>query len=324
MDTVLLQQLSVITAEEQAILDGQSNIDRSIYMTGQGSTVNSRKLLSAGKLITVRPHTRFIHFPEHTHDYVEVIYMCAGQTVHIVNGKKLRLEQGELLFLNQSAVHQVCRAGAQDVAVNFIVLPEFFSTPLTMIGGEQTPLRKFLVDCLCGQGTGAGYLHFRVSEVKPIQNLLENLLWILMRDTPNKRKMSQMTMALLLMQILAHTDALTTGDREDAVVWQVLRYVEERYTGGSFGELVELLHYDPSWLSREIKRKTGKTYTQLVQDKRLTQAAFLLRNTDRTVAEIASAVGYENISYFHRLFSHAYGRSPKHYRDDTSAREDTF
>jgi len=76
-----------------------------------------------------------------------------------------------------------------------------------------------------------------------------------------------------------------------------------------------LLHYDLYSLSREIKRKTGKTYTLLVQEKRLAQAAFLLKNTDRTVDEIALAVGYENTSFFHRLFQKTYGMSPRHFRN---------
>jgi len=316
VDARLLEKLSVVTAEEQEILDGRRHIDRSLYMQDQSSTVNSRKLLASGKLITFRPHTRFIHFPEHTHDYVEVIYMCSGETTHIVNGRKIRLEQGALLFLNQSATHEVCRAGEKDIAVNFIVLPEFFSAPLSIIGEEETPLRKFLVDCLCGRNSGAGYLYFDVSEVKPIQNLLENLLWILIQETPARRKMSQMTMALLFMQLLGHTETLSTDDREDKVVWQVLRYVESNYVSCSFAELAEQLHYDASWLSREIKRKTGKTYTQLIQEKRLAQAAFLLRNTKRNVSDIALAVGYENISYFHRIFAESFGKSPKHYRDE--------
>lgn len=316
MDPILYEKLCVITAEEQEILDGRRDIDRDIYMQEQGSTINSEKLLSSGKLITIRPHTRFIHFPEHTHDYVEVVYMYSGETTHIVNGKEIKLKQGDLLFLNQSVTHQVCQAGEKDIAVNLIVLPAFFSTPLSMIGEESTPLRKFLIDCLCGETSGVGYLYFGVSEVKPIQNLLENLLWILIQETPNKRKISQMTMTLVLMQLLAHTEALSTADPEDTIAWQVLRYIEENYMAGSFADLVDQLHYDPSWLSREIKRKTGKTYTQLVQEKRLAQAAFLLRSTDRNVADIALAVGYENISYFHRIFTTTYGKSPKHYRDD--------
>lgn len=315
MDKNLLDKLSVITLEESEILDGRRDIDRNIYMYGQEHIINSRKLLASGKLITIRPHTRFIHFPKHTHDYVEVIYMYAGETTHIVNGKTINLKQGNLLFLNQSATHEILQAGRQDIAVNFIILPEFFTTPLSMIGEEPTPLRNFLIDCLCNQNSGAGYLYFDISNIKPIENLLENLLWILIQETSNKRKISQMTMALVLMQLLSHTEALESADPDDALVWQVLQYVERNYASGSFAELADLLHYDPSWLSRQIKQRTGKTYTQLVQEARLAQAAYLLCNTQKNVSDIAVSVGYENISYFHRIFAETYGKSPKHYRD---------
>lgn len=315
LESEILERLQAITDEEQAILDGRTTIDRELYMQGQSNTINAKKLLASGKLITVRPHTRFIHFPEHRHDYVEMVYMCAGQTTHIVNGKAILLEQGDLLFLSQSATHEVCKAEEGDVAVNFIVLPDFFTASLSAIGEEETPLRRFLVDCLCGQNTGPGYLHFEVSRVKPIQNLIENLLYTLLQDTPNKQKMNQMTMTLLFMQLTGHTEALRSNDQENAAVFQVLRYVETNYASCSFAEIAERLHYDMSWLSREIKRQTGKTYTQIVQEKRLAQAAFLLKNTKRNVTDISVAVGYENISYFHRIFAAAYGKSPKHYRD---------
>lgn len=314
MDSRILEKLWTVTPEEQAILDGRQTIDRELYMLSQKNVINSQKLLAVGKLITLRTHTRFIHFPEHTHDYIELVYMCQGQTSHIVNGTAVTLHCGELLFLSQSARHEVCEAGEGDIAVNFIVLPDFFSTSLAAIGEEETPLRRFLVDCLCGQNNGPGYLLFRVSDVKPVQNLVENLLFILLQGGINKRRSSQMTMALLFLELTARTEALETGDKDQAAMLKVLSYVETRYASGSLTELAELLHYDLSWLSREIKRQTGKTYTQLVQEKRLAQAAFLLRNTDRNVDDIAGAVGYENIGYFHRIFRGAYGVSPRTYR----------
>lgn len=314
MDGWILDRLGRITQEEQAILDGRSTIDRRLYMAGGGDTVNARKLLSAGKLITLRPHTRFIHFPEHAHDYVEAVYMCAGQTTHLVNGERISLGQGELLFMNQQVRHEVCQAAEGDVAVNFIILPPFFNNVLAALGEEETPLRRFLVDCLCGQPRDAGYLHFRVAELVPIQNLIENLLFILLGETANKRKMAQMTMALLFMQLMGHTETLVTPNQEQAAMVRVLAYVESNYDNGSLTELARLLHYDLHTLSREIKRKTGKNYTQLVQARRLSQAAFLLRNTDRNVDDIAAGVGYENMGYFHRIFREAYGLSPRQYR----------
>ena len=314
MDANLLNALRAITEEEQAILDGNATIDRNIYMQGNQNRINAKKLLASGKLISIRPNTRFVHFPEHTHDYVEVVYMCAGQTTHIVNGNRIELYQGQLLFLSQSATHEVCTAGESDIAVNFIVLPNFFNGILSAIGEEETPLRRFLVDCLCGQSTGPGYLHFLVSDVLPVQNLVENLLYTLMQDTHKKIKTNEMTMTLLFLQLMGLTDKLKTDDQDQAVAVKVLAYLETNYASGSLTDIADQLHYDLYWLSREIKRSTGKTYTQLVQEKRLAQAAFLLKNTNRNVDDIANIVGYENIGYFHKIFRASFGVSPREYR----------
>lgn len=314
MHQELLKHLSKITQEEQAILEGRTTIDRELYMADCGNTINSRKLLAEGKLITLRPHTRFIHFPEHRHDYVEVVYMCQGQTTHVVNEKTIPLQPGDLLFMHQSATHEVYRAEEQDIAVNFIVFPDFFAAPLSELGEEETPLRRFLVDCLCGQNASAGYLHFRASSLPMVQNLVENLLWTLLSEMSNKRKILQMTMALLFLQLCGHTEVLETKDRDDAIVIKVLHYIETNYAQGSLQDLSLRIHHDMAWLSREIKQKTGKTYTELVQEKRLKQAAFLLRSTNRTIAEISEAVGYENVSYFHRIFTAAYRATPGQYR----------
>ena len=320
----LLKKLSAITPEEKAILDGKETIDRELYMSGPGSRIQADKLLSAGKLITLRPHTRFVPFPEHSHDYVEMVYMCSGKTVHVINGKTVELKAGELLFLSQSAVQEIRRAEAEDVAVNLIVLPQFFTQCLGVMGEEETPLRRFLVDSLCGGDTGVGYLYFRVADVPEVQNLVENLLLTLLGDSGTKRKISQMTMSLLFLELTNHAEALSYPENEDAVAVKILHYIDREYANGSLAEAAALLHCGVPWLSRQIKRQTGKNFTELVQEKRLAQAAFLLKNTKRTVDEIALAVGYENTSFFHRLFQKAYGVSPKVFRQEEHLQERTL
>lgn len=313
MDPSIIRRLSLVTQEEREILDGRSHIDRSLYMDGSRDVISGEKLLEKGKLIAIRPHTRFIAFPEHSHDYVEMVYMCAGQTRHTVNGTAITLRKGELLMLGQNARQAIDPAGETDVAVNFIVRPAFFSGTLPFLGEEETPLRRFVVSCLTGE-TEAGYLLFHVADILPIQNLIENLLYTLMEETPNKRGILQMTMGLLFTQLMNHTDALQFETQEQNAVISVLRYIEEHYRDGSLTEIAERLHYELPSLSRLIRQKTGKNYTELLQEKRLSQAAWLLRNTDKNVDEIANAVGYENLSYFHRLFAARFGLSPRRYR----------
>ena len=314
MNHELLEKLKKITPEEQRIIDGEENIDRDIYMENKEDVINSKKVLGNGKLIDMRPHTRFVHFPEHSHDYVEIVYMCSGKTSHIINGNLIELKEGEILFLCQGAKQEILPASIDDVAVNFIVLPEFFDSTLQMIGEEDTPLRRFLIECLKNNRNSKGYLHFEVSDLLPVQNLMENLIWTLLYGTPNKRNINQTTMGLLFLQLINHTDKLAFVESEDTAV-KVLRYIEENYVSGSLSDLSNILHYDVSTLSREIKSKTGKKFIELLQEKRLSQSCFLLKNTDLSIEEVALKIGYDNISFFYRIFKRRYGVSPKIYRN---------
>ena len=316
MTKELLQELRKITTEEERILAGEDKIQKGIYMSSEKNVIDAGKLLDAGKLIQVRPHTRFVHFPEHTHNYIEMIYMCSGSTHHIIDGQTIELREGEVLVLNQQAVQEILPAGEDDIAVNFIILPEFFDFALKLMGEERSLLRDFVVDCLTGTGSTVSYLHFKVGDILPIQNLLENLIWTVRNKQPNKRSINQVTMGLLFLQLLNYLERMETGEEagERRLILDVLGYIEEHYKEGEFSVLADMLGYDIYWLSREIKKLTGKNYTDLLQEKRLNQAAYLLEHTNMPISGIGQAVGYENMSYFHRIFRARYGVTPRAYR----------
>ena len=312
----LIRELSVITEEEQSILDGRQGIDQQLYTEKKELVVDSEKLLKRGKLIEVRPHTRFVKFPRHRHNYVEVIYMCQGTTTHYIDGNEVVLEPGDLLFLNQNSEQEILPAGEADIAVNFIILPEFFNMAFSMMGTEENTLKEFLVGTLCGKNEQTSYLYFHVADVLPIQNLVENMVWTIFYDMGNKRSCNQITMGLLLLQLLNYMDKMETGSSrfDTELTGNVLKYIEEHYKDGSLSELAELMNYDLYWLSREIKKRTGKTYKELLQAKRMSQAAYLLTSSRLPIADIIESVGYDNTSYFYLKFKERYGAGPKEYR----------
>lgn len=313
----IIDCLSVITEEEREILDGRREIDKSRYTKGRELVIDSKKMLEHGKMIRIRPHTRFVYFPKHKHNYIEVIYMCQGETTHIIDGQQVVLKTGELLFLNQHATQEILPAKESDIGVNFIILPEFFDTAFQMLGEEENLLRDFLVGCLCNDTRYASYLHFRVSDVLPVQNLVENMVWTLLHDQPGKRSINQVTMGLLFLHLMHCTDKIshTLESYDQKLIFQVLKYIEENYKEGELTELAVILRVNIYWLSRTVKRLTGRTYKELLQIKRLNQAAFLLSNTRLPVTDISIAVGYDNTSYFHRIFRNYYHLSPKEYRE---------
>ncbi|HHV50525.1 MAG TPA: AraC family transcriptional regulator [Candidatus Avimonas sp.] len=315
MNAYLLEKLSVITEEEQRILDG-NEVDISNYVSGKNFVIDSAKMLEKGRLISIRPHTRFASFPEHRHNYVEIIYMCSGSTNHIINNKtRITLGTGELLLINQHASHSIERADYNDIAVNFIVLPEFFDVALTMIGPDNL-LSNFLISSLRNVNGDIGFLHFKVKDVLPVQNLVENLIWSLVKRIPNYKRINQVTMGLLFLELLNYTDCMDMeiDSNVNSLVVSALREIEENYKNANLTEIAKRFNVSVAYISRLIKQSTGNTFKELLQTKKLSVAASLLANSRLSVNDIIAAVGYDNTSYFYRIFKEKYNLSPTLYR----------
>lgn len=243
--------------------------------------------------------------------------MCSGATRHIINEKEeLILGAGELLFLNQHVFHEISAAAQNDIAVNFIVLPEFFDIALEMIGSDNT-LNHFLISALRRDRYEIGYLHFKVADILPIQNLVEILVWSLLNQENNQRKINQTTMGLLFLELLNYTDHMEQEKSDqyyNSLVIAALKQIEESYRTASLSQIAQKYNQPISKLSRLIKRSTGHTYKELLQQRRFSKALQLLTDSTLSIEEIVAAVGYDNTSYFYRSFRKMYGMSPKTYR----------
>ena len=196
------------------------------------------------------------------------------------------------------------------------MLPEFLDTAFSMMGDEENQLRDFLVGALSGRDGEISWMYFHVADILPIQNLIENMVWTIFYDSSNKRSCTQITMGLLFLQLLNYMDKMETGGSsyDSEITAAVLCYINECYKNGTLSELAGQMGYDVYWLSREIRRRTGKTYKELLQEKRMQQAVYLLTNSKIPVTDIIESVGYDNTSYFYRKFREKYGMSPKEFR----------
>lgn len=309
----LLAGFSKITEEEQAILEGDG-LDKSIYTDQGGFTIDNKKMLRKSKLITLRPHTRFIDFPNHNHNYIEIMYVCQGSITHLINGTQaITLQPGELLFMSCQTYHRIQKAGEQDLAVNFIVLPQFFDKAYEMLDHDNV-LSQFISQNLRGNGGQISHLHYQVADVLPIQNLVENLMLDILAKQPGSHNICSLTMGLLFLQLLNVTERIQTGALEQKLVIAVLREIEENYRAASLSHIAETHHQSVYALSKLVKQVTGRTYKELLQEKRFSKALQLLDTTRLPVADIALYVGYENTSYFHRRFQERFHLTPAAYR----------
>jgi AraC-like DNA-binding protein len=80
-------------------------------------------------------------------------------------------------------------------------------------------------------------------------------------------------------------------------------------------ELAQLLSAHPSHLSRKFKEETKMTITAYQQMLRLKKAKHLLKTENLSIEEIAWIIGYDDPSYFARVFKKETGKTPSQYRD---------
>lgn len=314
MNKLLIDKLSEITQEERIILDG-GVIDKTIYTDGDDFTVKSSKMLGYQRFIEMRPHTRFANFPKHKHNYIEMIYNCKGSTRHVVNGSEICLEEGEILLLGTDAVHEVKTAQKDDIAVNFIIKPEFFSS---YVGGanQSNAIYNFIMTELSKRGQ-ASFLRFDVRGILPAKNLIENLIWSFIFPEDNSEVLQNMTLNLLFAELTQRAGVITksvSSSYEQEILLKVINYVESSFKDAKLLTIAKELKFSVVNLSKLIKNYSGKTFKEMLQEKRLDEAEKLIINTDIPVTEIIFSVGYENTNFFYKKFSEKYGMTPREYR----------
>jgi len=313
----LLNQLLKITDEEELILQNRREINKDIYTNQSNFIIESQKFLNQESMIMVRKHTRFVDFPKHKHNYIEINYVYNGELNQKVGNQKISLQQGELLFLNQHIEHEIQACAEEDIIINFIIQPKFFDFIFSFLNTENR-ISNFLINSLYNSTQNGQFLYFKVSEVESIQDLIKRIIIEIMSPAFMSESTIKLYMGLLMVELIKHADkAEHTEDYpvQHYLIVESLKYIDEHFQSASLYELASKLNQPDYALSKEIKKATNYTFKELLQEKRLIKAKELLESTDIPIASVIDQVGYDNVSYFYRIFKNKYNQTPKQFRE---------
>lgn len=100
------------------------------------------------------------------------------------------------------------------------------------------------------------------------------------------------------------------------LVRRARQYLRDHYGDSelSLETVANAIGVSPVYLSRLFKQETGSTFVTQLTQIRISKAVQLLNSTDRSIADIAEAVGYESQHYFSTAFKKVVGVSPNRYR----------
>ncbi len=319
MQQSLIDRLSAITEEESEYLAGKRDLEKRVYFGSGNSIVSDKRLFPeesgkrGKKAIEIRTHTRFIDFPLHGHDYIEMMYVCSGSITHIAEGREIVLNTGGVLLMNRHVTHSVKRAGKNDIGVNFIISTALFESVVSEIR-ESNVFTDFLIENLRNNGKPV-LLQFDVAGVLPIENLMENLLFSLLNDKGAEAHILQKTMSLMLSYFVSFDNILVskflTNDYYERLRNMVENYIRTDYRDASLTVLAGRLGLSHTYLCKWISTNMEMSFKDMLVEQRFKVAEYLLHTTNLSVSDVASAVGYENASYFYRQFRKRYGQTPR-------------
>lgn len=96
-------------------------------------------------------------------------------------------------------------------------------------------------------------------------------------------------------------------------VERIMQYMADHSDVVTLKHIASRFSYNPNYVSALLRRKTGKTFSQILLEKRMIRAELMLQNTTLSVEEIAAMLGYSDKSNFYKAFREYYGMSPREY-----------
>lgn len=310
MERILIDILSKRTKEEEITIKN-GNIDKDFYDISNNSTIKIKKMIG-NKSIGLKTHTRFVSFPKHNHDYIEVFYVCCGTITHHLEDHALSLNEGSLLFMNKEIYHSIDPTSEKDIGINFLLSDDFISHLLPKLS-KQSIITQFLLRSM-QKHSKPEFLHYWVGDNIPMQGLLSNLVYSLSGDHHINPSIVPDNFALLINYLTLYDEALKNStlyhNDTDLFVIYVNEYINNNYRNATLAELAKNTGYSEEYLSRLIKKLFGKSFITILKEKRIEVAEELLIHTSMNLQEIVSSVGYENRFYFNEMFKMKNGISP--------------
>ena len=225
-------------------------------------------------------------FPSHIHRTYEVIRVLTGEATAVVDGVEYHLKEGECLAVFPLQSHAYAVDG-QSKIVLYVFAPDYLPEFDRRMQDRLPQEPRFAAQ-------GLSFPH-RTDDPLAIKGYFCLLGAALAERLPFLPR------------------AAAPGG--PSLLDEIFLFVDRHYEGEcALSDVAGALNYDYTYLSKFFKQKTGMAFHEYVARFRVGRAVYLLTDSDRSVGEIAFAVGFRSIRTFNRAFQVLLNTTPMAYR----------
>lgn len=266
---------------------GNEVSDQPLYVSGCGIY----RLIRLPSMATIRPEGRG--------DY-QLLYVSSGKAHFYFQGQETEAAAGSMVLYRPGESQRYYYYAEESPEVCWVHFSGYEARGILEDIGFLGTHRVF-----CGVSSGFPELFGRmISELQLKRPYFEEFLCVLLRELFCHIRRGQL-------------EASAERFRNQEQIEVSVRFFNEAFCQDiRIEEYAKNQHMSVCWFIRCFKSYMGVTPMQYLISIRMNRAKELLRNTDYSIQEISSLVGYENPLYFSRLFQRQTGRPPSVYRKE--------
>ncbi|MBE5908459.1 MAG: helix-turn-helix domain-containing protein [Lachnospiraceae bacterium] len=248
----------------------------------------------------------------HWHPEIELTYVVSGEMLYSINDKTYHLKAGDVLFGNQSTLHEGHQWEESDceyIAVTFL--------PKLIYGFEGSLIQEKYVTPIT-ERSGVASLHLDGSE--DWHQAATKLLKTVIASYETGKEMFTVQQLLFFWQILyehfpIEEKKVAGHSKHYDQIRDMISYIENHYTEQiTLDDVAVAAHLSRSECSRVFKKVMGTSLFSFIQNYRIEKSCALLTETDAPISEIAESCGFSDGNYYTKVFQKVMGCSPSTYR----------
>jgi len=255
------------------------------------------------------------HFvPTHWHPEVEIIVIKKGAGIIHVNLTSYDVKAGDMILVLPGQLHSIGSHNPTHMEYENII----FDTSLLRSSKEDLCNKKYFNPLFNGRMNIPTLINYELPYYLEVYNCI-NRIDDLCDKKPFGYHLGIKSYLYQISFILFNNTTKVKKPRQTSKsldkVKTILSYIQKNYSCPiSVEEIAQECYYSKSHFMKFFKETMGMSFTQYLNDYRLNIAGQTLRSTTDNISDIAQNTGFENLSYFTRMFKKKYGMTPGEYR----------
>jgi AraC-like DNA-binding protein len=257
---------------------------------------------------------QFFDFPLHYHEVYELNFISGGTgTIRIVGDNKAPINELELVLIGKNLPHCWVDAPPFKYPVHEVTIqfhPELLNENLLQ-RNQLLPIRKMLEKASRGilfSKETTDSLKEKICQLSTLQGFDSVLAFLYLLHHLSMDSSD----TLLASSNYKNSEIVSDNERLE----KTLSFIKNNYEKNiTLEETAKKINLCPASFCRYIKKNTGKGFIDNLHEIRLGQVTRLLIESNLSISEISYSCGFNNLSFFNRLFKKKFNCTPKEFRE---------